>query len=105
MIRRPPRSTLFPYTTLFRSRGRTFTQAVAAELARETHLILLAGRYEGVDARVSEGLAGGPDSVGGQVLAGGGVAGLGGGAAGGGPPPRGVGGQGRAEGGAVAGGV
>src|SRR5260221_5525152 len=23
MIRRPPRSTLFPYTTLFRSRGRT----------------------------------------------------------------------------------
>src|SRR5256885_11845857 len=25
MIRRPPRSTLFPYTTLFRSRGRTPT--------------------------------------------------------------------------------
>src|SRR2546427_7176701 len=24
MIRRPPRSTLFPYTTLFRSRGREF---------------------------------------------------------------------------------
>src|SRR5437764_6789276 len=24
MIRRPPRSTLFPYTTLFRSTGRTF---------------------------------------------------------------------------------
>ncbi len=37
-------------------RGRTFTQKVAAELARETHLILLAGRYEGVDARVSERL-------------------------------------------------
>src|SRR2546423_7003690 len=29
-------------------RGRTFTQAVARELAAETHLILLAGRYEGV---------------------------------------------------------
>src|SRR3712207_7849953 len=26
MIRRPPRSTLFPYTTLFRSRGRVDTQ-------------------------------------------------------------------------------
>src|SRR2546430_5514948 len=26
MIRRPPRSTLFPYTTLFRSRGRTVDQ-------------------------------------------------------------------------------
>src|SRR2546430_8336787 len=32
MIRRPPRSTLFPYTTLFRSKG-----AVAAELAGGTH--------------------------------------------------------------------
>src|SRR2546427_4654640 len=27
MIRRPPRSTLFPYTTLFRSRNSTFSQA------------------------------------------------------------------------------
>src|SRR5258708_31575032 len=26
MIRRPPRSTLFPYTTLFRSHGKTFGQ-------------------------------------------------------------------------------
>src|SRR6266568_6237745 len=30
MIRRPPRSTLFPYTTLFRSRPRTWTGAWAA---------------------------------------------------------------------------
>src|SRR2546430_12832002 len=29
MIRRPPRSTLFPYTTLFRSALLTLTQAVA----------------------------------------------------------------------------
>src|SRR2546426_3912432 len=28
MIRRPPRSTLFPYTTLFRSRGRAIAQKV-----------------------------------------------------------------------------
>src|SRR5215207_10464450 len=28
MIRRPPRSTLFPYTTLFRSSGRLFTPVV-----------------------------------------------------------------------------
>jgi tRNA (guanine37-N1)-methyltransferase len=34
-------------------RGRTFTQAVAAGLARRSHLILVAGRYEGVDERVS----------------------------------------------------
>src|SRR3712207_8618570 len=30
MIRRPPRSTLFPYTTLFRSRGRRLGDAAAA---------------------------------------------------------------------------
>src|SRR2546422_2636255 len=32
MIRRPPRSTLFPYTTLFRSRARVL-------LGREAHLV------------------------------------------------------------------
>src|SRR3989475_12888902 len=31
MIRRPPRSTLFPYTTLFRSRAGGLSRAVAAE--------------------------------------------------------------------------
>src|SRR3712207_9493974 len=31
MIRRPPRSTLFPYTTLFRSRADAARQLVAAE--------------------------------------------------------------------------
>src|SRR2546429_6518879 len=30
MIRRPPRSTLFPYTTLFRSRGRRHLRSPAA---------------------------------------------------------------------------
>src|SRR3712207_7641453 len=31
MIRRPPRSTLFPYTTLFRSAGRHQVEALARE--------------------------------------------------------------------------
>src|SRR2546430_15698740 len=34
MIRRPPRSTLFPYTTLFRSRGHGTLCVIAAEGAR-----------------------------------------------------------------------
>src|SRR5438270_2193473 len=34
MIRRPPRSTLFPYTTLFRSRARRSGTARAAEARR-----------------------------------------------------------------------
>src|SRR2546427_2503659 len=33
MIRRPPRSTLFPYTTLFRSRGNVAGRAVVARCA------------------------------------------------------------------------
>src|SRR2546422_5711684 len=40
MIRRPPRSTLFPYTTLFRSR--------AADTLRATELARLAGALPGV---------------------------------------------------------
>src|SRR5256885_10278730 len=34
MIRRPPRSTLFPYTTLFRSRGRAKAAPLQGECAR-----------------------------------------------------------------------
>jgi tRNA (guanine37-N1)-methyltransferase len=52
-------------------RGRAFTQAVAGELAREAHLILLAGRYEGVDERVGELLADDALSIGDYVLTGG----------------------------------
>jgi tRNA (guanine37-N1)-methyltransferase len=52
-------------------RGRGFTQAVARELAARSHLILLAGRYEGVDERVSERLADDTISIGDYVLTGG----------------------------------
>src|SRR5438132_8065771 len=41
MIRRPPRSTLFPYTTLFRSRGGRKRSSIAAENSR--HLSRSAG--------------------------------------------------------------
>jgi len=52
-------------------RGRAFTQSVARELAGEAHLILLAGRYEGVDERVVELLADDTVSIGDYVLTGG----------------------------------
>jgi tRNA (guanine37-N1)-methyltransferase len=52
-------------------RGRRFTQDVAAELARGPHLILLAGRYEGVDERVATALADDVISIGDYVLTGG----------------------------------
>src|SRR3712207_8699414 len=53
MIRRPPRSTLFPYTTLFRSLGR------AGEALREEHGTGLRGRVDAVlrDALLGEDVA------------------------------------------------
>jgi tRNA (guanine37-N1)-methyltransferase len=52
-------------------RGRRFDQRVARELAGEKHVILLAGRYEGVDERVSQHLADDALSIGDYVLTGG----------------------------------
>src|SRR5262245_62954391 len=37
MIRRPPRSTLFPYTTLFRSTGRQCAKAAGRARRRAAH--------------------------------------------------------------------
>src|SRR5947209_14730925 len=53
MIRRPPRSTLFPYTTLFRSRVRGFQgadlKAPDAVLATAKHFAAYAGAEGGRD--------------------------------------------------------
>ena len=51
--------------------GRRFTQAVAGELGRRPHLVLVCGRYEGVDERVSEQLVDEELSIGDYVLTGG----------------------------------
>src|SRR5256885_3908817 len=49
MIRRPPRSTLFPYTTLFRSQfGSELDKATQAQLARGQRMVelLKQGQYQ-----------------------------------------------------------
>jgi tRNA (guanine37-N1)-methyltransferase len=51
--------------------GRRLDQAFVRELARETHLTLLCGRYEGVDERVVDGLPAEEVSIGDYVLSGG----------------------------------
>ncbi|MGH7384468.1 MAG: tRNA (guanosine(37)-N1)-methyltransferase TrmD [Candidatus Rokuibacteriota bacterium] len=51
--------------------GRPFSQAGARELARRPHLVLVCGRYEGVDERVSEQLMDEELSIGDYVLTGG----------------------------------
>jgi tRNA (guanine37-N1)-methyltransferase len=52
-------------------RGPVFTQRMAATLAQERHLILLAGRYEGVDERVAALTGAELLSIGDYVLTGG----------------------------------
>src|SRR3712207_7498621 len=47
MIRRPPRSTLFPYTTLFRSRAQQVTTVVAASQASALAVLLVGVPLEG----------------------------------------------------------
>jgi tRNA (guanine37-N1)-methyltransferase len=63
-------------TVLLSPRGRRLTPPVVQELARKSHLILVCGRYKGVDERVSEFLVDEEISVGDYVLSGGEAAAL-----------------------------
>jgi tRNA (guanine37-N1)-methyltransferase len=56
---------------LLTPQGRLFSQAIAQELAQQSHLILICGHYEGVDERVAGYLATDQISIGDYVLSGG----------------------------------
>ncbi|HEV2913888.1 MAG TPA: tRNA (guanosine(37)-N1)-methyltransferase TrmD [Pyrinomonadaceae bacterium] len=56
---------------LLSPQGRTLTQKVSEELARSAQLVLICGRYEGVDERVAENLVTDEISIGDYVLSGG----------------------------------
>ncbi len=56
---------------LLSAQGRVFTQAVARELARLDRVVLLCGRYEGVDERINELYCDMELSIGDYVLSGG----------------------------------
>ena len=56
---------------LLSAQGRMFDQAMANRLSGEAELLLICGRYEGVDERVAEHLADEEISIGNYVLSGG----------------------------------
>lgn len=56
---------------LLTPQGKLFNQAVARRLSQERELLLICGRYEGVDERVAEHLADEELSIGDYVLSGG----------------------------------
>jgi tRNA (guanine37-N1)-methyltransferase len=63
-----------PRTVVLTPRGRPLTQALVRELAAEERLVLVCGRYEGIDERVHELVATDEVSLGDYVLMGGEVA-------------------------------
>ncbi len=59
-------------TLIMSPRGRVFTQDVAKEFAKQyDHVVLISGRYEGIDGRVKEALGAEDMSVGDYILTGG----------------------------------
>jgi tRNA (guanine37-N1)-methyltransferase len=56
---------------LLTPQGRLFTQDVAVEMSRQRRVVLICGRYEGVDERVRQHLATDELSIGDYVLTGG----------------------------------
>lgn len=72
----PDRKPDAPRVVLLSPQGRRLTQDVVKELAAVPSLVLLCGRYEGIDERVAQHLADDEVSVGDYVLAGGEAAAL-----------------------------
>jgi tRNA (guanine37-N1)-methyltransferase len=64
------------HVVLLSPRGTRFDHALASRFAALEHLVLVCGRYEGVDQRVADHLADEEVSIGDYVLAGGEVAAL-----------------------------
>ena len=66
-----PEQTLLQKVILLSAQGRKFTQQIARDLTQNEELLLICGRYEGVDERVAEHLADDELSIGDYVLSGG----------------------------------
>lgn len=56
---------------LLSAQGRPFTQAIAAQISKMERVVIVCGRYEGVDERVNETLCDREISIGDYVLSGG----------------------------------
>jgi tRNA (guanine37-N1)-methyltransferase len=68
---KPDRTARGQTVILLSAQGKRYSQAMARELAQHDRVVLLCGRYEGVDERVSELIADQELSIGDYVLSGG----------------------------------
>lgn len=62
---------LDPLVVLMTPQGETFNQKIAAELAEKKQIIIICGRYEGVDERIRQHLTDREISIGDYILTGG----------------------------------
>ena len=69
--RETQQSTSRPRVILLSAQGRPFTQSVAREFAKTERIVLICGRYEGVDERINELYCDMELSIGDYVLSGG----------------------------------
>jgi tRNA (guanine37-N1)-methyltransferase len=60
-----------PYVLLMSAQGQPFSQAVAREISKRQRVVLICGRYEGVDERINELYCDMEVSIGDYVLSGG----------------------------------
>jgi len=60
-----------PKVIMLTPQGRLFSQQMAGEFSRETHLVFICGHYEGIDERVREHVVTDEVSIGDYVLTGG----------------------------------
>lgn len=65
------RTDIQPLVVLMTPQGEAFNQKIAAQLAEEKQIIMICGRYEGVDERIREHLADREISIGDYILTGG----------------------------------
>jgi tRNA (guanine37-N1)-methyltransferase len=67
----PPNADSKTPIILLTPQGRVFNQSIAQELSQYSHIVLLCGRYEGIDERIREHLVTDEISIGDYVLTGG----------------------------------
>lgn len=70
------RADIRPLVLLMTPQGQRFNQQMAAELAAEKHIIIICGRYEGVDERIRQHLTDREISIGDYILTGGEISAL-----------------------------
>ena len=62
-IRKAKKQSKNPHTIFMSPQGKIFNQSKAEQFSKMEHMVIVCGRYEGIDQRIIEGVLGDPDSA------------------------------------------